>query len=72
MEEKGNEENFQKFNNDKLISFWDNQFKKMQNLSDFKNTQLPLIRIKKIMKCDEDIKVYFIFYFFFLNNLIDD
>lgn len=37
--------------------FWQKQMQEIEETSDFKNHQLPLARIKKIMKTDEDIKV---------------
>ncbi len=37
--------------------FWQKQMQEIEETNDFKNHQLPLARIKKIMKTDEDIKV---------------
>lgn len=37
--------------------FWQKQMQEIEETTDFKNHQLPLARIKKIMKTDEDIKV---------------
>ena len=40
-----------------LDEFWSNVMNDVQNVkdSDFKNQELPLARIKKIMKLDEDV-----------------
>ncbi|KAJ6883551.1 hypothetical protein NC652_030713 [Populus alba x Populus x berolinensis] len=38
-------------------SFWTNQYKEIDKVTDFKNHSLPLARIKKIMKADEDVKM---------------
>ncbi|KAK1410764.1 hypothetical protein QVD17_37303 [Tagetes erecta] len=40
-----------------LQSFWSNQYKEIENVTDFKNHSLPLARIKKIMKADEDVRM---------------
>lgn len=40
-----------------LNAFWANQAQEMQRTSDFKNHNLPLARIKKIMKSDEDVRM---------------
>lgn len=42
-----------------LESFWPRTTRDVQNLtsSDFKNPELPLARIKKIMKLDEEVKM---------------
>ncbi|KAJ9541324.1 hypothetical protein OSB04_027830 [Centaurea solstitialis] len=40
-----------------LQSFWANQYQKIENVNDFKNHNLPLARIKKIMKVDEDVRM---------------
>ncbi|XP_041996833.1 nuclear transcription factor Y subunit C-1-like [Salvia splendens] len=40
-----------------LQMFWNFQQNEIQNLNDFKNHQLPLARIKKIMKADEDVRM---------------
>ncbi|KFM81235.1 Nuclear transcription factor Y subunit gamma, partial [Stegodyphus mimosarum] len=39
-----------------LDVFWDREMEEIRNLgaNDFKNQELPLARIKKIMKLDED------------------
>ncbi|PKI53283.1 hypothetical protein CRG98_026311 [Punica granatum] len=39
-----------------LQMFWSYQRQEIEQVNDFKNHQLPLARIKKIMKADEDIK----------------
>lgn len=43
----------------KIKSFWDNQLQTLHNMqqSDIKKHELPVSRIKKIMKFDEDVKV---------------
>ncbi|KAL5541643.1 hypothetical protein UlMin_009353 [Ulmus minor] len=40
-----------------LQTFWTNQFQEIEQTSDFKNHSLPLARIKKIMKADEDVRM---------------
>ncbi|EEF45343.1 nuclear transcription factor Y subunit C-9 [Ricinus communis] len=40
-----------------LQSFWANQYQDIEQTSDFKNHSLPLARIKKIMKADEDVRM---------------
>ncbi|CAF2107838.1 unnamed protein product, partial [Brassica oleracea] len=40
-----------------LQVFWQNQFKEIEKTTDFKNHSLPLARIKKIMKADEDVRM---------------
>ncbi|KAK4484938.1 hypothetical protein RD792_007543 [Penstemon davidsonii] len=40
-----------------LQAFWANQMQEIEQTSDFKNHSLPLARIKKIMKADEDVKM---------------
>lgn len=44
---------------EQLISFWHNQVEEIQSLGpeDWKLHQLPLARIKKIMRSDEDVKM---------------
>nr|KYP71245.1 Nuclear transcription factor Y subunit C-9 [Cajanus cajan] len=39
-----------------LQQFWSNQYQEIEKVTDFKNHSLPLARIKKIMKADEDNK----------------
>ncbi|CAM8908295.1 unnamed protein product [Rhodiola kirilowii] len=40
-----------------LQNFWANQYQEIEQTTDFKNHSLPLARIKKIMKADEDVKM---------------
>ncbi|KAL6535328.1 Nuclear transcription factor Y subunit C-3 [Orobanche minor] len=40
-----------------LQSFWSNQYEEIDQATDFKNHSLPLARIKKIMKADEDVRM---------------
>ncbi|CAL5397351.1 unnamed protein product [Camellia sinensis] len=40
-----------------LQSFWANQYQEIEKVTDFKNHNLPLARIKKIMKADEDVRM---------------
>eukprot|EP01103_Thecamoeba_quadrilineata_P004835 TRINITY_DN14716_c0_g1_i1.p1 TRINITY_DN14716_c0_g1~~TRINITY_DN14716_c0_g1_i1.p1 ORF type:complete len:274 (-),score=83.02 TRINITY_DN14716_c0_g1_i1:196-981(-) len=40
-----------------LHLFWQSQMQEIDETPDFKNHQLPLARIKKIMKSDEDVKM---------------
>nr|KYP74352.1 Nuclear transcription factor Y subunit C-9 [Cajanus cajan] len=40
----------------RLQAFWANQYQEIEKVTDFKNHSLPLARIKKIMKADEDNK----------------
>ncbi|XP_065853728.1 nuclear transcription factor Y subunit C-9-like [Euphorbia lathyris] len=40
-----------------LQSFWTNQYQEVEKVTDFKNHSLPLARIKKIMKADEDVRM---------------
>ncbi|KAJ7241964.1 hypothetical protein O6H91_11G049500 [Diphasiastrum complanatum] len=40
-----------------LQMFWRQQMQEMEKITDFKTHQLPLARIKKIMKADEDVKM---------------
>ena len=41
-----------------MQGFWQNQMTEIENgVFDFKQHQLPLARIKKVMKTDEDVKV---------------
>lgn len=43
--------------NNKLAIFWNEQLEEVRTASDFKNHLLPLARIKKIMKSDEDVRM---------------
>ncbi|KAM7510179.1 hypothetical protein LguiB_009054 [Lonicera macranthoides] len=45
------------FHHHQLQSFWANQMQEMEQTIDFKNHSLPLARIKKIMKADEDVRM---------------
>ncbi|KAJ4830306.1 hypothetical protein Tsubulata_018241 [Turnera subulata] len=40
-----------------LQTFWANQYQEIDKVTDFKNHSLPLARIKKIMKADEDVRM---------------
>ncbi|KAI8011568.1 Nuclear transcription factor Y subunit C-9 [Camellia lanceoleosa] len=40
-----------------LQGFWASQYQEIEQTSDFKNHSLPLARIKKIMKADEDVRM---------------
>uniref|UniRef100_A0A5B7AS01 Putative nuclear transcription factor Y subunit C-1 isoform X1 n=1 Tax=Davidia involucrata TaxID=16924 RepID=A0A5B7AS01_DAVIN len=40
-----------------LQMFWTYQGQEIEQVNDFKNHQLPLARIKKIMKADEDVRM---------------
>ncbi|KAF3793512.1 Nuclear transcription factor Y subunit C-3 [Nymphaea thermarum] len=40
-----------------LQLFWANQLQEIEQTADFKNHSLPLARIKKIMKADEDVRM---------------
>ncbi|KAL8056520.1 hypothetical protein ABFX02_04G124600 [Erythranthe guttata] len=40
-----------------LHMFWTYQRQEIEQVNDFKNHQLPLARIKKIMKADEDVRM---------------
>lgn len=40
-----------------LQHFWANQYQEIEQTADFKNHSLPLARIKKIMKADEDVRM---------------
>ncbi|KAJ8539920.1 hypothetical protein K7X08_026309 [Anisodus acutangulus] len=40
-----------------LQNFWANQNQEIEQVNDFKNHSLPLARIKKIMKADEDVRM---------------
>ncbi|KAI4326762.1 hypothetical protein MLD38_032042 [Melastoma candidum] len=40
-----------------LQMFWSYQCQEIEQVDDFKNHQLPLTRIKKIMKADEDVRM---------------
>ncbi|KAE8726390.1 Nuclear transcription factor Y subunit C-9 [Hibiscus syriacus] len=40
-----------------LQTFWASQMQEIEQMSDFRNHSLPLTRIKKIMKVDEDVRM---------------
>ncbi|XP_008802191.1 nuclear transcription factor Y subunit C-6-like [Phoenix dactylifera] len=40
-----------------LQMFWADQYREIEQTTDFKNHNLPLARIKKIMKADEDVRM---------------
>ncbi|KAL9267151.1 Nuclear transcription factor Y subunit C-9-like protein [Drosera capensis] len=40
-----------------LQDFWQDQYQEIERVTDFKNHSLPLARIKKIMKADEDVRM---------------
>jgi len=40
-----------------LQNFWAKQYQEIEQTTDFKNHSLPLARIKKIMKADEDVRM---------------
>ncbi|KAJ6824132.1 nuclear transcription factor Y subunit C-4-like [Iris pallida] len=42
---------------EQLQMFWNYQRQEIEHANDFKNHQLPLARIKKIMKADEDVRM---------------
>ncbi|KAL8147075.1 nuclear transcription factor Y subunit C-2-like isoform X2 [Apium graveolens] len=42
---------------DQLQAFWVNQMHEIEQTTDFKNHNLPLARIKKVMKADEDVRM---------------
>ncbi|KAL3851022.1 hypothetical protein ACJIZ3_012904 [Penstemon smallii] len=42
---------------EQLQAFWANQMQEIEQTSEFKNHSLPLARIKKIMKADEDVRM---------------
>lgn len=50
------QQNLQELNT-KLTLFWVDQMTEVQAATDFKNHLLPLARIKKIMKSDEDVRM---------------
>lgn len=48
---------YQHAHQQQLQQFWTSQMQEVQQVSDFKVHQLPLARIKKIMKADEDVRM---------------
>ncbi|XP_019058613.1 PREDICTED: nuclear transcription factor Y subunit C-1-like [Tarenaya hassleriana] len=47
----------QQHQQEQLQMFWSFQRQEIEHVNDFKNHQLPLARIKKIMKADEDVRM---------------
>ncbi|KAK3122990.1 hypothetical protein QOZ80_8AG0621600 [Eleusine coracana subsp. coracana] len=47
----------QQYQHDQLQEFWADQMAEIEQITDFKFHSLPLARIKKIMKADEDVKM---------------
>ncbi|CAM6040685.1 unnamed protein product [Sphagnum compactum] len=52
-----NYQHLQQHHQQQLQMFWQGQMSEIEQVSDFKNHQLPLARIKKIMKADEDVRM---------------
>eukprot|EP00250_Pteridium_aquilinum_P014321 c21914_g1_i1 orf=263-1075(-) len=48
---------YQHVHQQQLQQFWTSQMQEVQQVNDFKVHQLPLARIKKIMKADEDVRM---------------
>lgn len=48
---------YQHVHQQQLQQFWTSQMQEVQQVNDFKIHQLPLARIKKIMKADEDVRM---------------
>lgn len=48
---------YQHLHQQQLQHFWTSQMYEIDQVNDFKNHQLPLARIKKIMKADEDVRM---------------
>ncbi|KAI4365996.1 hypothetical protein MLD38_021927 [Melastoma candidum] len=48
---------FHPHQHEQLQLFWANQMQEIQHTTDFRNHTLPLARIKKIMKADEDVRM---------------
>lgn len=48
---------YQHIHQQQLQQFWTSQMQEIEQVNDFKNHQLPLARIKKIMKSDEDVRM---------------
>ncbi|TVU43271.1 hypothetical protein EJB05_09726, partial [Eragrostis curvula] len=47
----------QQYQQEQLQPFWAGQMAEIEQITDFKQHSLPLARIKKIMKADEDVKM---------------
>ncbi|KAH9533573.1 hypothetical protein CY35_18G059600 [Sphagnum magellanicum] len=48
---------YQHVQKQQLQIFWQQQIQEIEQVNEFRNHQLPLARIKKIMKSDEDVKM---------------
>ncbi|KAI5065462.1 hypothetical protein GOP47_0020157 [Adiantum capillus-veneris] len=48
---------YQHLHQQQLRHFWTSQTEEIEHVNDFKSHQLPLARIKKIMKTDEDVRM---------------
>ncbi|KAH9544293.1 hypothetical protein CY35_13G111200 [Sphagnum magellanicum] len=48
---------YQHLQKQQLQTFWQQQIQEIEQVNEFRNHQLPLARIKKIMKSDEDVKM---------------
>lgn len=48
---------YQHIHQQQLQQFWNSQMNEVEQVNDFKTHQLPLARIKKIMKADEDVRM---------------
>ncbi|MCO5608422.1 hypothetical protein L7F22_062632 [Adiantum nelumboides] len=48
---------YQHIHQQQLQQFWTSQMQEIEQVNDFRNHQLPLARIKKIMKADEDVRM---------------
>ncbi|CAK9220939.1 unnamed protein product [Sphagnum troendelagicum] len=48
---------YQHLQKQQLQTFWQQQMQEIEQVNEFRNHQLPLARIKKIMKSDEDVKM---------------
>lgn len=48
---------YQHLQQQQLQHFWTTQMQEIEQVNDFKNHHLPLARIKKIMKADEDVRM---------------
>ncbi|KAJ4822401.1 hypothetical protein Tsubulata_008939 [Turnera subulata] len=48
---------FKQVQNQTMETFWNQQLSAIYNITEYKNNQLPLARIKKLMKADENVKM---------------
>ncbi|THU72508.1 hypothetical protein C4D60_Mb04t12880 [Musa balbisiana] len=48
---------YQQQQQQQLQMFWADQYREIEQTTDFRNHSLPLARIKKIMKADEDVRM---------------